>query len=101
MAVLIVCPTVFADPPYGAGPSGGGWGYSGGSGAGPDARMQDAYNDLLAGSDLLNTDSYGRDMGDMYVDPEAFYERLQQLPPELQRQELQVQKGRSRDEMCC
>lgn len=52
--------------------------------------MQDAYNELLAGSDLLNSDSYGRDGGDMYVDPEAFYERLEQLPPEVQRQELQV-----------
>ena len=68
------------------------WGYnSGGLGRGtPDARLQDAYQDLLGSSDLLNTDSYARDTGDMYMDSEVLEAHLEQLPPDQRRTELQV-----------
>ena len=67
------------------------WGYTGGLGRGtPDARLQDAYQDLLGSNDLLNTDSYSRDTGDMYMDSEVLEAHLEQLPPDQRRQELQV-----------
>jgi hypothetical protein len=67
------------------------WGYTGGLGRGtPDARLQDAYQDLLGSNDLLNTDSYSRDTGDMYMDSEVLEAHLEQLPPDQRRNELQV-----------
>lgn len=71
--------------------SASGWGYAGGLGQGsPDARLQDAYQDLLGSNDLLNTDSYARDTGDMYMDSEVLEAHLEQLPPDQRRNELQV-----------